>query len=143
MVESTWEWDLAVLEAVAELEEVQVGADPDDVADRLDVPGAEVLLSVKRLASGAYLEYRDSSTMEGLSAYDARPTGIGRRVVGQWPNENVAYEELLQLLTACAGAEQDPDRRQALEDARGFLEAAGAAAVGGVLHSLWRVLAGM
>lgn len=132
-----------MLEAIADLERAHRGAGSDELVEALGWDREQLGAAMRRLETGGYVYYNDVSDFEGWDALDIRLDGSARRIIGQWPNEDVAYEELLQLLADRAGEERDPDRRQALERARAFLEAAGASAVGGVLHSLWRVLAGL
>lgn len=84
-----------------------------------------------------------SPTRPGSMRSGIRLLGKGRRAIGQWPSERAAFEELLQLLAKRAQEESDPQRREALERAKDGLQAAGASAVGSVLATLWRQMAGI
>lgn len=142
MAEFVWNEDLGVLEAVAELEG-EWGTDVASIAALLERDAERVGPAVRRLWDDDYLIASDASTYEGFDAISVRLLGKGRRAIGQWPSEQAVFERLIELLAERADREPDEQRREALDRAKDGLQAAGASAVGSVLATLWRHMAGI
>lgn len=142
MAVSVWEQDLEVLEATAQIEG-QWGTNLEALADHLESDPSDIGRSVRRLWDDDYLTASDASTLEGFDAISIRLLGKGRRIIGQWPNEDALFRELVEQLEDRARSETDPKQKAALERAKDGLQAAGASTVGSVLGALARHLIGI
>jgi hypothetical protein len=119
MAERSWdELERPILEAVAELEDVDSSLGPPALANHTGLPVEQVRIGVRRLFETDLLTGSDDSDMGvAFAARALRLLPKGRQAVGQWPSSD-PVEALLQVLAERIAVEDDPVERGRLEKAR-------------------------
>jgi hypothetical protein len=98
MAERSWdELERPILEAVAELEDVDSSLGLPALANHTGLPLEQVRIGVRRLFETDLLTGSDASDMEAFDALALRLLPKGRQAVGQWPSSD-PVEALLQVL---------------------------------------------
>ena len=144
MAQSTWEYrELAILEAVAQTDiDGPSAMSYGELREVLDISERDLFLGIRALYEGGYIQ-ADFHPNGPTEIYGIELRERGRRAVGQWPSDDDAYGNLLQLLEERAAAEPDPDRKSRFLRVINVLEDVGANTVGGVLATLIQRAGGM
>lgn len=113
--------DRKVLEAIYELEQETLRADPGAVlesqaiTDRTGIEGPELTWILSQLMKGGFIVAMDVSSAAKEEYYARGITPQGLQAIGQWPSPESVAAGLPALLSDLAGDRTDPDERNALQ----------------------------
>jgi hypothetical protein len=118
LVDSTWDTDLRVLQAVAEAEQERIPYfGVREISQKADLSQEEAIASLMALYEAAppYIDARPLTGNDHVLAINGiKLTERGRRTVGVWPSDNV-YDALLDLLGERIQTEADGEEKSKLQ----------------------------
>lgn len=121
MARLAWhEREQLILEAIRDLEDESSGQLQNaPIIKATGLPERDVALGLEALLDGGYVLGRDMEGLNGPGAniFGARLAPAGRVKVKQWPGEDAA-DALLAVLDDALDRTEDPEQRQALEQAK-------------------------
>jgi hypothetical protein len=142
MAERTWETlEQPILEAVAELEDLDSSLGLATIAAHTGLPLERVRIGVNRLF-GSHLTGSEGSTFAGFNVLALRLLPKGRQVVDQWPSSDPA-EVFLQALAQRIAVEDDPEVRSRLERLRDSASQVGKGVLAGISTAVVQQVTGL
>lgn len=143
MPTSTWETrEFPILEAVAELEEVERQLSNEHVAGRTGLSGHEVQLGLRALYESGYITGIDAAAEELCYLIGIRLLERGRRAVGVWPPDD-AFAVMLDVVDERLSETTDEETRTRLQRFREDLYGMGKVAAGGLITEVLKRSAGL